>query len=245
MKNCLFVVLSAMVVLFLVCIFSPVFGQGDAPSLGSADLNNDGTVNVADFLIFIDQFGKSYGDDGYIGVSDLSAEEVVPVLQQMRAQYEELSKQVKGLPRSGAIWAENVTDWYRNELDGLNVYAFRISLADINSNFVMDINGDDFEDVFSYTYSITKIGHRLPGDAMYYYLSGNSDIIAFVRVSPDIVAALNAIEPDVPSELSHTGILVRLTVAKNFPIDVYQSGQNAMMMNRGGQKPGMRRGNTQ
>ena len=58
-----------------------LFGSAYAEETGSADLNSDGVVNVADFLIFLQQFGSVMGDDTY--VADLKASDVLRILMEM------------------------------------------------------------------------------------------------------------------------------------------------------------------
>ena len=61
-----------------------------AVDVGSADLNGDEAVNMADWMIFIRQFNSTRGDMNF--VEDLRASDVLPVIQKLDTKLTEVTE---------------------------------------------------------------------------------------------------------------------------------------------------------
>ena len=97
----------------LTFIVSNSLGQ-DVGEIGSADLNGDGKVNVADFLLFLDQYGKKEGDQEF--VTDLKARDILPTLLAMEERLNALggSGSAKLLHFNATLYTYS---WWGGEID--------------------------------------------------------------------------------------------------------------------------------
>ena len=141
--------------------FVLIFTVQSRAEVGSADLNGDGVVNIADFLLFNSQFGLSKNDDGFI--TDLRASEILPTLAHIERQIEKLREVDKAIGRTRTRLGY-VTAMFLNGHPALgeeNRYDFFVKYEDITKGLGIPIR--DVEKCHYIALHLTsELTHRFP-----------------------------------------------------------------------------------
>ena len=146
----------------------------DVPAeVGSADLNDDSRVDVADFLLFVQQFGLKSGDDGF--VPDLKVENLLPAFEAVQKEIDGIKKEMDEIKKSRPIF-NYVRCKY--DLSDPTSHFFRVRREDLVKR--LNIPDDEIENYrFDVLYLVLDV-HRGIGSSWFCYASDKTGLLRIV-----------------------------------------------------------------